>query len=97
MRTKIKSVPALFRYSLTPRFAGRAGEASRMEVFNAIRELGAFRMRRNGNAQDVLDIRTALKRTELEKRLRELARLKRGFYCRIDESGGDEGRTGTAV
>ncbi len=97
MRTSVKSAPALLRYSLKLRFAGSAAAASRMEVFNAIRELGAFRIRRGGNAQEVLELRTALKRSELEKRLGELARLKRGFYCRIDECDGDKGRPGTPL
>ncbi|HNT97477.1 MAG TPA: hypothetical protein PKK31_04315 [Elusimicrobiales bacterium] len=93
----MKSVPAPRRYYLKLRFAGSAAAAARMEVLNAIRELGAFRMRRGGNAQDVLELRTSLKQSELEKRLGELARLKRGFYCRIDECDGDKGRPGTPL
>lgn len=94
MRTRAKSAPALFRYILTLRFAGRAGAGSRMEAFNAIRGLGAFRMRRDGNALDILELRTALGRDELEKRLKELARSRRGFYCRVDEPDETRGRAG---
>lgn len=93
MKARAKSAPALFRYTLTLRFGGRAGAGSRMEIFNAVRELGAFRMRRDGSAQDVLEIRTALSKSEMEERLKELARARRGFYCRIDESDGARGRT----
>lgn len=94
MKARAKSAPAPIRYILTLRFGGRAGAGSRMEVFNAIRELGAFRMRRDGSAQDILELRTALDRGELEKRLKELARGRRGFYCRVDESDEARGRTG---
>lgn len=97
MKARAKSAPALFRYTLTLRFGGRAGAGSRMEIFNAIRELGAFRVRRDGSAQDVLEIRTALGRSELEKRLKELARGRRGFYCRIEDSDDGRGRTEETV
>ncbi|KAF0124960.1 MAG: hypothetical protein FD189_2010 [Elusimicrobia bacterium] len=89
MKTKETPPPVGPRYSLVLRFNGR-GEGSRMDIFNAVRELGTFRVRRDAGAADILELRSALKKSALEKRLRELARLKRSFYFRIEEARPDE-------